>query len=128
MPLWGGGRLDMYYWYYGTLAFHARQEKDWNEWYSRLEQALVPRQRTDPASVAGSWDPAGPWGKDGGRVYSTAISALALATPYRMSAEFLTGKPTPAYASAVKALAKLARSANAPVRARAEIWLRRAGR
>ena len=31
----------------------------------------------------GSWDPLGAWGTAGGRVYSTAISALALETEWR---------------------------------------------
>jgi hypothetical protein len=31
----------------------------------------------------GSWDPVGAWGRDGGRVYSTALCALILEVYYR---------------------------------------------
>ena len=33
---------------------------------------------------AGSWDPSGPWGRYGGRLYSTAISTLTLEVYYRL--------------------------------------------
>ena len=47
-----------------------------------MEKALLPHQRTD-GNFEGSWDPIGPWGKDGGRVYSTAMGALMLEVYYR---------------------------------------------
>ena len=31
----------------------------------------------------GSWDPIGPWGQDGGRVYSTAMMAMCLQVYFR---------------------------------------------
>jgi hypothetical protein len=43
----------------------------------------VDNQRTAPACYAGSWDPSGPWGTAGGRVYSTALLTLCLEVTYR---------------------------------------------
>ena len=128
MPLWQGGRVDMFYWHYGTLAFFARQGKDWKQWNTKLAKALIPNQNKKLKVLEGSWDPDGPWGADAGRVYSTAINALSLATPFRFSKDFVEGKPTGAYADAAKTLAKLAKSGKGAVRARAALWLRRAGR
>ena len=57
-----------------------------NEWKAckkALEKALLPNQRQDKGNFKGSWDPVGPWGEDGGRVYSTAICALVLEVYYR---------------------------------------------
>ena len=41
-------------------------------------------QRVD-GDAAGSWDPDGPWGMVGGRVYSTALALLTLEVQYRYS-------------------------------------------
>ncbi len=128
MPLWQDGRIDMFYWHYGTLAFFARQGKDWKQWNTKLAKALIPNQNKKLKVLEGSWDPDGPWGADAGRVYSTAINALSLATPFRFSKDFVEGKPTGAYADAAKTLAKLAKSGKGAVRARAAFWLRSAGR
>jgi hypothetical protein len=127
-PLWNGGRLDMYYWYYGTLAFHAQHGKEWKKWYPALQSVLIENQRKDASAFAGSWDPVGPWGHDGGRIYSTALCALALATPCRMSPDFARGKPVGVYTKAAKALAALAKHENKQIAARAELWSLRAGR
>jgi len=73
-PAWGDhGSIDMYFWYLGTRALFEVGGAHWRDWPSNLRRSLVPAQRKD-----GSWDPAGPWGPDGGRVYSTAICALSL--------------------------------------------------
>ena len=74
--------VNMYYWYYGTLAmFHAGGE-DWEIWNEAMKQTLLPMQRSS-GSEAGSWDPNGMWGGYGGRVYSTATAALNLEVYYR---------------------------------------------
>ena len=46
---------------------------------------LVGNQRKDTtvSMYRGSWDPIGPWGNEGGRVYATAICCLTLETPRR---------------------------------------------
>ncbi|MCK6461949.1 MAG: hypothetical protein L6Q95_18870, partial [Planctomycetes bacterium] len=53
----------------------------WTRWRAALEAALLRSQHAPGAGArTGSWDPIDPWGEDGGRVYSTALMALALAT------------------------------------------------
>jgi hypothetical protein len=129
LPFWGPQYIDMYYWYWGTLAFHARGGKDWSKWSKALAKALVPYQRKSHNDYVGSWDPAGPWGPDGGRIYSTALMTLALATPCRMDDDYLETRPKGNFAHAANALADIAKHTTDPdVRARAELWLRRAGR
>ncbi len=58
------------------------------------ENAMVDTQRmdTDHCQYKGSWDPIGPWGGDGGRVYSTAIMALCLEVFYRYDRVFVGRK------------------------------------
>lgn len=86
-PKWdeGDGSIDMYYWYYGTFAMNQWGGKHWKDWKTAIEAALIPSQRREDAedNFFGSWDPAGPWGDEGGRVYSTAICALMLEVYYR---------------------------------------------
>ncbi|MFM9059910.1 MAG: hypothetical protein ACKOSQ_12445 [Planctomycetaceae bacterium] len=74
---------NSYTWYYATLAsFHAGGPQ-WEEWNRRLQAALLPLQRRDAGPLVGSWDPDPVWGGHGGRVYSTALSALTLEVYYR---------------------------------------------
>ncbi len=60
----------------------------WKAWEEALRPAvLAQRQDGDPCAYQGSWDPVDPWGKEGGRVYSTAMMALcaeALSDPGRV--------------------------------------------
>ena len=51
--------------------------RHWKAWNKALKPAVVDSQRRD-GDFMGSWDPAGPWGFEGGRVYSTALMALCL--------------------------------------------------
>jgi len=71
-----------YYWYYGTLAMYQFGGTAWQTWNSSVREILVLEQRTG-GELAGSWDPIGPWGRYGGRVYSTALSTLCLEVYYR---------------------------------------------
>jgi hypothetical protein len=74
---------NAYAWYYATLAsFHAGGPQ-WDRWNERLHSALLPLQRREPGSLDGSWDPDPVWGGHGGRVYSTALSAMTLEVYYR---------------------------------------------
>ena len=84
-PVWDveGGSCDMYYWYYGTFAMNQWGGKHWTSWKKAIEKALVPNQRQEKGNFKGSWDPVGPWGDEGGRVYSTAICTLILEVYYR---------------------------------------------
>ena len=75
--------LNMYYWYYGTLAMYQYGGQPWENWNRVVRDTLIQQQRQD-GKFAGSWDPSGPWGKYGGRLYSTAISTLTLEVYYRL--------------------------------------------
>lgn len=81
LPEWdpSGHRTDMYYWYYGSLAMRRLGGKHWEAWRKAMERAVVEGQRQD-GHAAGSWDPIGPWGWSGGRVYATAMMARCLQT------------------------------------------------
>jgi hypothetical protein len=85
-------RVNLYYWYYATLALHHQQQQSpeaaaaWQAWNSGLSQALVQSQLGD-GPEAGSWEPNCIWGGYGGRVYSTAISAMCLEVYYRYTDE-----------------------------------------
>ncbi len=84
-PVWDeqGGTCDMYYWYYGTFAMNQWGGKHWTAWKKAIEKAVVSNQRKEAGNFKGSWDPVGPWGDDGGRVYSTATCVLILEVYYR---------------------------------------------
>jgi hypothetical protein len=76
-------QLNLYYWYYGTLAMYQYGGTPWERWNESVRDTLISQQRTDGA-YAGSWDPNGPWGRYGGRLYSTAIATLTLEVYYRL--------------------------------------------
>jgi len=86
-PRWdpADGSIDMYYWYWGTLAMFQVGGDAWAKWNEALKEAVVKHQHlAGSGSRAGSWDPAGPWGvQEGGRVYSTALMTLCLEIYYR---------------------------------------------
>ena len=85
LPLWSqdGSTNDMYYWYYGTFALNQWGGKNWKTWKKAIERALLENQHKTKGNLKGSWDPNGPWGEDGGRVYSTATCAMILEVYYR---------------------------------------------
>lgn len=74
--------LNLYYWYYGTLAMFQHGGDAWEQWNSAMREILLSEQR-QTGSLAGSWDPRGPWGGYGGRIYSTAMATLSLEVYYR---------------------------------------------
>ena len=84
LPRWDtkAGCIDMYYWYYGCLAMYQIGGKAWTTWQQAFEKSVISKQRND-GHFRGSWDPIGPWGLEGGRVYSTALMILGLETPHR---------------------------------------------
>ena len=71
-----------YYWYYGTLAMFHNGGESWQRWNEALLDVIVAEQRRT-GDETGSWDPVGPWGQYGGRVYSTAVATLSLEVYYR---------------------------------------------
>lgn len=78
----GRENLNFYYWYYGTLAVYQYGGEPWKKWNESLRDMLVDEQRA-LGKDRGSWDPKDRWGGYGGRVYSTALSALILEVYYR---------------------------------------------
>lgn len=68
---------DYYYWYWGTLASWHMGGDTWRKWSPKLRAVLVGNQHTQ-GHAAGSWPVQSAWGKAGGRVYTTAMGALAL--------------------------------------------------
>lgn len=83
-PLWDpeGLGIDEYYVYYGAQALALCGELD-PAWEAGLRQ--IARATSGNAAERGSWDPLGVWAAYGGRVYSTALFALALEAPFRYS-------------------------------------------
>jgi hypothetical protein len=95
LPVWdeARGSIDMYYWYYGTLAMFQMGGEHWERWNKNLKTAVIDHQRKDEdGCLAGSWDPLDPWGDEGGRVYSTALMTLCLEVYYRYPRVFGTKK------------------------------------
>jgi hypothetical protein len=76
------GEMNLYYWYYGTLALFQLQGSAWEAWNAALQQRLLATQETT-GELAGSWAPDRVWGGYGGRVYSTALAAMCLEVYYR---------------------------------------------
>lgn len=120
-PEWTSPRtVEHFYWYQAALALSMNESRKAVRWrLARAEMILgAQKQGTDPCGLAGSWDPDGPWGGDGGRVYSTAISILTLLAPYRFGelddgrADLLTAvkNSTPSEAQALE-LAVLSKAA-----------------
>jgi hypothetical protein len=81
-------RINLYYWYYATLALHHREQTNdaasaaWHTWNDALTAALLSTQVTDGAD-SGSWNTNCQWGGYGGRVYTTALAAMCLEVYYR---------------------------------------------
>jgi hypothetical protein len=82
---WKQGSIDHYYWYWASHAMFQMGGEYWAEWERHLAAAVLRNQNDalQSKSLAGSWDPVGVWGVDGGRVYSTAMLTLALESGYR---------------------------------------------
>jgi hypothetical protein len=80
--------VNLYYWYYATLALHHRHQANdqaaaaWQKWNEALSGALIRTQVSD-GDDAGSWNTTTTWGGYGGRVYTTAMAAMCLEVYYR---------------------------------------------
>ncbi|MEZ6064845.1 MAG: hypothetical protein R3B90_03860 [Planctomycetaceae bacterium] len=87
-------QINLYYWYYGTIAMFQHGGPEWEQWNGSLRDMLVAEQVTDGIH-AGSWPPKGPWARYGGRLYSTALSTLCLEVYYRRLPMYQRGNPEP---------------------------------
>jgi hypothetical protein len=90
LPVWAPDdyAVDMIYWYFGTYAMYQMGgERYWDKWNKAMKPAVVDslRRGSQHGDEAGSWDPVGPWGFAGGRVYSTALMTLCILAYYRYS-------------------------------------------
>jgi hypothetical protein len=81
----GGEGCDMYAWYHGSYAMNAMGGRHAEAWRSALLEAASAGDRVD-GDHRGSWDPIGPWGAWGGRVYATAMMTLCLEAPFGLGA------------------------------------------
>ncbi len=75
-------RVNMYYWYYGTMAMYLSGGREWDQWNQQMKATLLDSQISE-GSNKGSWQPNGLWAGYGGRAYSTAMAALTLEVYYR---------------------------------------------
>ncbi len=84
-------RVNLYYWYYATLALHHRFAQDeratdaWQKWNDAMTSAIVATQLTSGPN-AGSWETNTIWGGYGGRIYTTAMATMCLEVYYRYGA------------------------------------------
>jgi hypothetical protein len=69
---------DMYYWEFGARALVTAQGQIPSYWYAALVKSAAACRAED-----GGMRACDPWGKDGGRIYATAMTALALSAPAR---------------------------------------------
>jgi hypothetical protein len=74
--------IDHYYWYHGTSAMQQMGGEYWNRWSRSVTRAILTTQRPS-GNVAGSWDSAGTWGEDGGRIYATSLLLNCLQVTWR---------------------------------------------
>lgn len=86
LPEWSSGGLtnDLYYWHFGTFAMYRMGGKHWDAWAKAMKAVLLARQEGG-GSERGSWDPDGPWGYAGGRVYATALGTMLVQVLARSS-------------------------------------------
>jgi len=84
VPEWGGngGKVDLYYWYYGTLCVFQQGGDLWKRWNESMKKALVENQRKG-GDDDGSWDPVGSYSEYWGRAGQTALGCLCLEVYYR---------------------------------------------
>ncbi|HUG66813.1 MAG TPA: hypothetical protein VMM76_03610 [Pirellulaceae bacterium] len=73
---------DIYYWYYGTQAFHHHGGPEWEMWNREMRKILIDSQERR-GHEAGSWNPRGPHASAGGRLYMTALATCSLEVYYR---------------------------------------------
>jgi hypothetical protein len=80
----GRSNGDAYFNYYATLfLFHVGQPF-WQDWNEKIREHLIGTQSTE-GHESGSWYFENAYGKEGGRLYTTAMCAMTLEVYYRFS-------------------------------------------
>ncbi|QDV22778.1 prenyltransferase/squalene oxidase repeat-containing protein [Aureliella helgolandensis] len=80
----GHSGTDAYYNYYVSLYLFHVGDPFWERWNPRVRDYLV-RSQANYGHEAGSWYFDNPYGKEGGRLYTTAMCAMTLEVYYRFS-------------------------------------------
>ena len=70
------------YWLLGSVIMKKAEPDAYRHWYQALQQTLIRNQRESGHAI-GSWVPKDTGSQLGGRVFSTALSIMALEVPYR---------------------------------------------
>jgi hypothetical protein len=86
LPRWDvdSGRIDFYYWFWGSAAMRQVGGDHWKRWSEALKEALLGAQRAEKnRDERGSFDPVDCWSPAGGRVYSTALCCMSLESFWR---------------------------------------------
>jgi hypothetical protein len=81
----------MYYWFYGSQAMQQLGGPGAQPWQDALRAVALDAQ-VAKGDDEGSWDPVGPWGHSGGRVYSTAMMVLGLRASQRLTPLLAAGR------------------------------------
>jgi hypothetical protein len=131
LPYWDpeDGSLDLYYWYWATLAMQQLGGAHFEEVGGRRATGPAPAPAASRGPPAGSWEPLSVWGVVAGRVCDTAFATLCLLAPHAYGPGFW--KPgtgiLPPHDAAVAALRAACADKDAAVRAAAAHALARNG-
>lgn len=80
---------EPYQWYYTGMALILEGGEEWKKFNVALKRTLTDAQDKAKGPRKGSWPPSTYYGRDAGRVYSTALACLCLEVYYRYIPEFL---------------------------------------
>ncbi len=76
--------FNLYYTYYATMTMFQMGQEFFAPWNAGMRDPLVANQVKEQGDNHGSWPPEkDTYGKDGGRVYTTAMACLCLEVYYR---------------------------------------------
>jgi len=78
---WGPSTEDIYYNYYATQVLFHWEGSDWDRWNRQMRDHLIATQATS-SHESGSWY-FERHGREGGRLYSTAMAVMTLEVYYR---------------------------------------------
>ncbi|HEY3320581.1 MAG TPA: prenyltransferase/squalene oxidase repeat-containing protein [Planctomycetota bacterium] len=86
VPAYGanGEKVDLYYWYYATMAVFQQGGDVWKRWNTAMLATLLENQ-CKQGDETGSWNPVGAYATEWGRVGQTALSTLCLECYYRIT-------------------------------------------